>query len=26
VIGPIERLASNLTNTTKRVPIRVTPR
>jgi cytochrome P450 len=26
VIGPIERLASNLTNTTKCIPIRVTPR
>jgi cytochrome P450 len=26
VIGPIERLASNLTNTTKRIPVRLTPR
>jgi cholest-4-en-3-one 26-monooxygenase len=26
VIGPVERLASNLTNTTKRVPVRLTPR
>lgn len=26
VIGPVERLASNLTNTTKHIPVRVTPR
>jgi cytochrome P450 len=26
VIGPIQRLASNLTNTTKRIPVRLTPR
>jgi cytochrome P450 len=26
VIGPVERLASNLTNTTKRIPVRLTPR
>jgi cytochrome P450 len=26
VIGPVERLASNLTNTTKHVPVRLTPR
>jgi cytochrome P450 len=26
VVGPVERLASNLTNTTKRIPVRLTPR
>lgn len=26
VIGPVERLASNLTNTTRRIPVRLTPR
>jgi cytochrome P450 len=26
VVGPVERLASNLTNTTKRIPVRLSPR
>jgi cytochrome P450 len=26
IIGPVERLESNLTNTTKRVPVRLTPK